>query len=658
MDESKKLKVQVQKDHLSKVAAGKPKTGLTELIWNALDADATHVAVNFNEGEVGIDKVIIADNGTGIDYKEAEELFIRLGGSWKSNKQRTESGRFLHGQEGQGRFKAFTIGRVADWKVVYQKGGEFFEFTISGRADAIDEFVLSPNLKSEKKQTGVTVEISEISKKFHILTQEKALEELAPIFAVYLKNYSAIELRFNGSILDITSLIKSSTSLDIEPLIIDGIKNEVIIDIVEWNEITEREILFADSKGFPLESFDKIIRGVGENGFSAYIKSDYFRELNTKGLLSLRDLESSISDCCEIAVKAIKDHFFSRELEKAKSKIDEWKEQEIYPFKGNPNTAIEVAERKVFDIVAVNINKSLPDFESSEKVSKEFQLAMLKQAIEKSPQDLQTIMTQVLRLPRSTREDLAELLQDTTLSALINTSKIVSDRIKFLAGLEQLVFNHKSNLKERSQLHQLLAKNTWVFGEAFALTVNDQSLTEVLRKHSKFLTENLVIDDPVKRIDGRRGIVDLMLSKQISRNRKNELEHLVIELKAPKLRIGGKEIDQIESYANAVAKDERFRNLEVKWNFWLVSNDFGEKAKFRLDGTNDGPGIIYKSTSGLDITIWIKTWSELITENKHRLQFLRDKLDHNVTAESAIKYLQSTYSEYIDGVVIEENEPD
>jgi len=40
---------------------------------------------------------------------------------------------------------------------------------------------------------------------------------------------------------------------------------------------------------------------------------------------------------------------------------------------------------------------------------------MLKHAIEKSPEDLQKILKEVLNLPRATREQLAELLEDTSL---------------------------------------------------------------------------------------------------------------------------------------------------------------------------------------------------------------------------------------------------
>ena len=53
----------------------------------------------------------------------------------------------------------------------------------------------------------------------------------------------------------------------------------------------------------------------------------------------------------------------------------------------------------------------------------------------------------------------------------------------------------KKSFKERAQLHRILADNTWVFGEEFALTVDDRSLTEVLRQHLKSAGQEVVIDE-------------------------------------------------------------------------------------------------------------------------------------------------------------------
>jgi hypothetical protein len=66
---------------------------------------------------------------------------------------------------------------------------------------------------------------------------------------------------------------------------------------------------------------------------------------------------------------------------------------------------------------------------------------MLRQAIERSPEDLQIILDEVLLLPKKQREDLAHLLRDTSLSAIISAAKTVADRLKFLTGLEAVLFD-------------------------------------------------------------------------------------------------------------------------------------------------------------------------------------------------------------------------
>ena len=655
---AKRCKVEVRKDHLSKVAAGSAKTALAELIWNSLDADAKNVSVNFTPGNMGTERVTVSDDGTGISYKDAETLFISLGGSWKASKQKTETGRFLHGKEGQGRFKAFALGRVVDWKVTFKEDGKLFDFTIEGKADALDEFVLSDLSESTRTNTGVTVEVSELEKKFHVIDPDTALEQLAPLFALYLSNYKGITLRIAGDRVEPDSMIRNRHPIPLTPIEVAGEPQSVELEIVEWDSLTEREKWFCDSRGFPLEPYVKQVRGIGEFGFTAYLKSDYFRALHNEGLLSLGELEKTILPICDEAVKAIKDYFVARQLEEAKDQLEEWKHEEVYPYQGEPVTPVETVERKVFDIVAININQNLPDFNQSDKKSKQFQFRMLKHAIEKSPDDLQKILTEVLNLPEDARKQLAELLEDTTLSSIITASKIVADRISFLAGLEELIFRHKKHLKERSQLHRLLAENTWIFGDAFTLAVDDKSLNQVLLKHAESQNLEMVINEPVLRLDKRKGIVDLMLSRQIPRNHQDEVEHLVVELKKPDVVIGKYEIDQIESYAFAVAEDERFRGLKARWHFWIISNDYDHYAKRRLSDDRYEEGMIYRTTTDQDITIWLKTWSQLVQENQHRLRFIHDKLNLNIDSEQALRHLKKTYSQFVEGIKITEEEPE
>jgi hypothetical protein len=182
---------------------------------------------------------------------------------------------------------------------------------------------------------------------------------------------------------------------------------------------------------------------------------------------------------------------------------------------------------------------------------------MLRHAIERSPTELQRILDEVLRLPKRKQKELAVLLDETDLSAIISAATMIADRLKFLQGLRIILFDHeaKQRLKERSQLHKILETNTWIFGEKFNLWASDKELTTVLKIHKEKLDPELIIDEPVKLMTRKRGIVDLMLSRSQKRHRADDYEHLVVELKAPKVKITSKELTQIKDYALSVARD-------------------------------------------------------------------------------------------------------
>ena len=354
-----------------------------------------------------------------------------------------------------------------------------------------------------------------------------------------------------------------------------------------------------------------------------------------------------LNDCVEEAQQTIKTYFRERAAERARTVVEEWKADNVYPYQGEANSPLEDAERKVFDILAVTASDYMPDFENAPAKKKAFDLRMLRTAIEKSPEDLQLIMNEVLGLPKRKQEELAGLLREASLSSIISAAKIVADRLKFLAGLEQVLFDPdmKARLKERSQLHKIIEDNTWLFGEEYNLSVSDRGLTAVLQKHRKMLGDEVVIDRPVRHISQERGIVDLMLSRALRRHRADELEHLIVELKRPKVKIGDDEITQIEKYAISVANDERFRTVNgVKWTFWAISDDVDQYAAYRMDDQ----GVI---SSKDNITVGIKTWAQIIEENKARLQFFQEKLEHQVDDETALKHLRDKYQKFLAGVV-------
>lgn len=642
---SKQIQVEVQRDHLDKVSKANALNAISELVWNAVDADANKVEVLVDADDMGLSAIHIKDDGHGIHYDKASTYFKGLGGSWKSTHGLSPKGRALHGKEGQGRFKSFSIGRVVEWNTRFNsKDDVFFEYKIQGFADNKKAFSLSPQAPSQITTPGTKVSIYEPLKEFPSLTNGRLAEHLTSTFATYLSTYKDVMLYIDGVRIDPDSVISNTEVIELPKVFYEGKEFNYELQIIEWKISTRNQIQLCNKAGFPLLPLDKKVKGSGSVSFSAYLKSDHITELNRQGTLGLGELETSLKAPIEEATKHIKDYLIRRKIEQSSDQLEKWKTENVYPYINAVSGHVEVAEKQMFDFLALNINELVPEFDKSTLQLKKLQLSLLKQIVSTQPSDLHTILTEVLSLSEQKQKDFAELLKDASLSAIISTTKVITDRLKFLAGIEEIIFNPelKKALKERSQLHKIIEDNTWIFGEQFALSVSDQSLTQVLRKHLDNQGIEIVTDTPVKRLDDSVGIVDLMLTRNIARNHPTEREHLVVELKAPKVKIGQKEINQIESYAFAVADDERFNTIDTNWHFWIISNELDSYTKHRLSSDKLDRGILH---SARGITIWVKTWGELINECKHRLEFIRQQLNINIDSSDGLEFLRKNYTE-------------
>jgi len=649
----KRVKVKVQTDYLERIAKVlKPIAAIAELVWNSLDADATEVGVTLTRNTVGaLDAVTVTDNGHGIPYEESEPAFGNLGGSWKKERVRSKSrGRLLHGKAGRGRFRAFSLGHDVVWKTSYSENGAVKEYRISGARSRLGEFSITEPSLSQKTRTGTTVVVSGIEKNFPSVEGGSAVQEITRYFALYLTNYPDVSIRYDGSRLNAAGLHACKRDFDLAPVELqDGSRVRPKLSVIEWETQMERALYLCDDAGFTVAETRPGIRARGFN-FTAYLRCDILRALADDGAPILDEMDPDVLALLEGARSKLREYFLGRSAEAAAETVRGWKEQGIYPFTGQATSPVDNAKRQVFDVLALNVEEYLPAFDQTETKGKRLSFRLLRQALEDSPREVQKIISEVLGLPENKQHELAELLERTSLSAIINASKVVAHRLDFLRSLELLLFEHTEHLKERSQLHRLLENETWLFGEEFTLSVSDKSLTEVLRKHLRSLGQDDLSLEPVKRLDDTSGVVDLMLSRRIPQPNAKQREHLVVELKRPNEPVSSKVLQQIKSYAFAVAEDERFRDTDTRWVFWALSNKLTKDATRDARQHNKPPGQVYEAAD-FDLTIWAKTWGEVIEDCRARLEFFRDRLEYSPDDESALAKLQELYSRYVPDAV-------
>ena len=653
------VQVEIQDDFVERQTRAQPVAALSELIWNSLDGEASDISVELEHSDLagGLSKIVVYDDGQGFSRAAAATLFGNLGGSWKRLTRRTKNkNRMVHGQEGRGRYRAFALGRSVVWKVCYLDGDTPKAFEINLLASNLTDVAITDERDAPDRNTGVIVEITDIKRDFKVFSSEEGLQELAETFALYLINYKEVSISIAGERLDPEIAIASQKQLPLPSITDeDGNVHEAELHLIEWRADTKRTLYLCSEAGFPLDQVETRFHLPGFS-FSAYLKSPYISALHNEGRLGVAEMVPALREAVDAARNAIKEYFRERAAQRARNVVEEWISEDVYPFKGEPESPVEKAERQVFDIVAVNVQEFTPDLALATPKTRALHLRMLRHAIERGPDDLQLILREVLELPERKQKELAALLQETTLSAIITAAKTVADRLKFISALESIVFNAetKKRLKERSQLHKILAENTWIFGEEYNLWASDKDLKRVLEKHRAILDPDIVIDDPVKVVGKKRGIIDLMLSRATRRHRANDIEHLVVELKAPKVSVGADEITQIKRYAIAVSKDERFHTVQgVRWHFWVISNDYDEFAAADIEGGPDPMRrLIHRNDN---ISVGIKTWGELIEENRARLQFFQEHLQHSADESAAVRHLQERHSQYLEGVVDEED---
>lgn len=646
---SKELSIIVEQDHIESLTKANGINAISELIWNALDADATEIRINYKKNALGkYEEISIEDNGHALDYLSAEDVFKKIGGSAKKLKSVSPKGRSFHGKEGKGRYKAFAIGDLVHFESIYSTNGKSSKIKVNIDRNDLRKPRLSDieNLSIKMPSRFIVTIFNVNDKSVNEIITKEGKRELEERFASYYTSYPDFKIFINNQELEFQSLIKNTYQ---EPLTLQITAEQsyaVVIKIIEWNFDNKKKTYYCNSKGIPFKEGNLGVRA--SLPISIFIQSPYIEKLHRENLLDLAELDSNLNGLYEeakkIARKYLRDrlHFYSKEF------IESLKRENIYPYEGDPTEEVEKAKRQVFDIVALNVNEYLPDFNDQDKKAKKFTLRLIKEALENDSNSLQIILAEVIGLPDEKREELKELLETTSLENIIDTIKEVNNRLQFLNAMELLIYDpeHSKKVKERKHLHKILINETWIFGDEHTYGADDITLKNVLKEYLKMLGredyEEIVSGSDN---DDLQTIPDVCLWKQFNLGKNEHFENLIIELKKPTVKGGFKELQQIQSYAQKVQKDPRFPKFSTKWNFVLLVKDVDEEIEPQLNQQNREYGHVLESEN---LNVWVLKWGYVIQKARARYKYVKDRL--NITFKDnhdALDYLNSKYKQYL-----------
>jgi hypothetical protein len=641
------LILQAGADHVARLAhESDPARAVIELIWNAIDAEATEVTVTFVYNEMdAISKTTVSDDGHGISLDELPGAFGRIGDSWKRLATTTKNGkRGLHGKLGEGRLRAFALGSRAEWDSHSRDtAGTMHRIKISGTTERRNVF---PWDKTPPEQTdpGTVVTIwNDTQKSLATLEADSTLSVLRSHFAPLLLNEKRLQISYGGAVLNPSDEFADQTPI---PLTFgETAEQQGRLNIIEWKSGKHRAVYYgADDKHFLYEESAKDLEP--QFSYSAYVTWDGLNH-DAISLLPLGDMgPGEVGSLWQAARRAIREHFTERRRGRRRDQVAKWKKDRVYPYEGEPKTESERAERVVFDVVSGTLSQQI----SSKRSDAQLTLTLLRDALRHDPDKLTTILHEVVALNDTDRDILTDLLSETTLSAIIKAANVVASRNKFLSGLEHLLFDpvDAGTVGERDHLHRLLERELWIFGEAYHLMSSERGLTEMLRSHLKLEGLPIRVVEPVKRWDGRAGRTDLHLAVKMQEF--DRIRHLVVELKAPDITLGRKELDQLEDYANVVLKNSAFATDKAEWDFLLIGTDWDEVVENRIseDARQLGRFLDPPRKPGRPrVRAYVRRWRDVIDENRARVAFVTRNLEHDPTLEEGLSHIRAQYAELL-----------
>lgn len=626
----------------------RPSAGLTELIWNAFDEDAHLVTITCGYNPLGgLDEIVVSDDGNGMNRERAEQAFSRVGDSWKLMPGTTsDSGsRVVHGRHGRGRYAAFGLGGTVRWVSTAERvEGGLGAIQVTGRRSSLDSFdIVSLDSEPLPVETGTVVTAIDVTpeaiKSFDL--PEELRQSILIEFALHLDRFKDFTIRFLGQDIDSASVQEHREVIPLaDPAQWAG---EATLTVIEWKlQGVRRAIFLCDADDRVFDEVEARIQSPGSE-FTAYLKWDGFDSSEPVALED--DLSTPRGLLIAAAREALREHLTERQRLREAATIQRWNEEGVWPYKEQPKTTVEAATRDAFRVVAMAASRTVDEGKTG--TSKALALRLLKETFENDPEALLPILTDLARLPKSRVDELAQLLQHTTLTQLIQTGREIGSRMDFLSGLSTILFDRqiKRRLLERRQLHRILAHETWIFGEEWSLTGDDERLTKVLQKFLSKLGQNVELADlkEVRLEDGSDAIPDLVLGRRLQTNA-DSFEQLVVELKRPKHKLDDDDVSQLRSYASAIVNDESFAQPNVKWDFWLVGNE----TTRTVDEQRRQPHLPYGVVQDTGLyRIVVKQWSELISDAEHRLKFVQNSLEYETSHDSGLAYLRERYASYL-----------
>lgn len=616
----------------------------SELMNNSIQAKANNIWIDIDyalESEITptlIKSLKIKDDGIGVHISDLDRKLLDIG---TTNKD---------GGKGIGRFACFQLGKnviietigFSDKSRNFSKSTIPLHFNMFGKnlnvsdidIDSKEEILIGENHKTYYQVSIDEFYDSVITDKEHkkkIIDKFLSQNIADAIFEKYpLKIFNnEILFHINGKKIEPNQFIIDSPIPKVHIFNdLKGAEHKVLFNFIQIKKVDKIKVFLTTNNagiqtianGF---EFDASWLSPKIGGWYVYVDSntlptDLYRNID------LDDMDEDWKNFRQFIKDNLSDFYRMRNAE-FDNFTEKLKNDEFYPFKNN--TSSSKSKVVVFDKLAYLVEDKYNLLNEDNKL-REIIYPLIDRTI--SNGELDNILKNILHLNSKTANKFSELLEKTDLENIIEFSDKVARKNEELNFLEKLVYSEISkNVKERKELHKFLEKMLWVFGEEYNETtklLSDKNLEKnllQLRNHcmeyKPSKKDNNIADITERTI---KSITDLFMYNERILDRKKR-EVLIVELKAPKVKISPKELNQVMKYAREIEKSSSISS-DVKFKILLISSDINDDAQFDITGRQKGhdDSYFYFINENKNIEINVMRWCDLIENLKRKLTYM------------------------------------
>ncbi|MCE7053041.1 ATP-binding protein [Algoriphagus sp. AGSA1] len=619
-------------------------SAFTELINNSLQAKAKNIWIDLDytkEEEVYphfAKTISIKDDGIGVHSKELEFKTLDIA---TGNKK---------GGKGIGRFCAFQIGkRFLIETVGFDQVDKNFSFSrIPLSVDSITKFsrlgeiefdTHEEILNGDNHKTSYKVVIDDLYDREHSEKNKRLTQQFLPsklgeaIFERYPLHVfnSKVTFILNGKRLEKEDFIIGSPEKILKTYLNEkGESIKVFFNFLRVKSVEDiRVFLTVKNAGIDTVAnsfkFDATWLSPKIGGWYIYVDSNVLTSDNYRNV-DLDGLDSELSNFKSF-IKDSLNEFFKEKNKEFDNFTDKLQNDDYYPYK--IKEASSKSKEMLFNKLAYLVEDKYHILNNQEKL-REIIYPLIDRTI--SNGELEDILKEVLHLDSKMITKFSALLKKTNLGDVIEFSEKVAAKQQELEFLEKIVYSEISScIKERKQLHKYLEKMLWIFGEQYleaTRLLSDKGLENNLKElRDRFMKYKASEDeDNVSRVDNKkiRSITDLFLySERVLDESKREV--LIVELKAPKVKISNKELDQVKRYAQEIEESSGIPS-SIKFKIILVSSDINRRALseikgFQANSKSEDPYLYWKNEAGY-VEIHVLKWSDILEKTKRKLNYL------------------------------------